>query len=547
MSGETSDGATVYLMGAGASHGYGGSRTGVNPPLATSFFGTFSRLMISADLEVRIGFIINYIRDTRGIAPERMEGFEENIETVFAEIHENLLQALAVPKADVAEAFSLLKAYDQFIFWFAHILNEIQNGAPDPVYAELVRRAGPDDVFVTFNWDTLLDRVLANTGAWFPDDGYGVRFEAIHEKGWRPARDTRSRWPLLKLHGSTNWMGPYATIDFMARERRFMQAPERARFRYCVVDSSTRYAAYKDRWRPGYEPYSYFFPPDDPVSGAHLMPILIPPSGKKDFSEFPDVFAPVWSAARAALASARRLVIIGYSFPPTDGHAFDLLDVFLSGPSAGKRIEIIDPYPDGVAARVRAHVAGRCPVEVDGRTLSEHLGFERPSFSDSQYDRWTTPDTVQQVLDDEVDLEHLEQLMALNLDRRPFDLSTVDGRRYLSCRLRGEFATHMLAATTEETFVHRISAIPLTLEDHGTVAVDLREIDTIIPLPRAPIPPAALASVDVGEGDVPLAPGGPSLRELVAASYHAETDAEADAFLRRVLAANLAIAAEPDD
>jgi hypothetical protein len=61
---------TVYMFGAGASRGYRGSRTGVVPPLAKDYFSTFQKLAISADLEVKIGFIVNYVQDTRGISPQ---------------------------------------------------------------------------------------------------------------------------------------------------------------------------------------------------------------------------------------------------------------------------------------------------------------------------------------------------------------------------------------------------------------------------------------------------------------------------------------------
>lgn len=58
---------TVYLLGAGAWHGYEGSRTKVRPPLAGNFFSAFYRLLISQDLEVKIGFITNYLADITGI------------------------------------------------------------------------------------------------------------------------------------------------------------------------------------------------------------------------------------------------------------------------------------------------------------------------------------------------------------------------------------------------------------------------------------------------------------------------------------------------
>jgi hypothetical protein len=127
---------SVYLLGAGASYGYAGSGTRVNPPLATTYFRTFRRLLISQDLEVKMGSIINYVRDIRGISVESMvTSFDENIESLFAELHRSLNFEMeraekGLPlKTSNLNLYSLSRAYDQFIFWFAHVLNEIQNGA----------------------------------------------------------------------------------------------------------------------------------------------------------------------------------------------------------------------------------------------------------------------------------------------------------------------------------------------------------------------------------------------------------------------------------
>ena len=206
--------ATVYLFGAGASRGYRGSRTGVVPPLAKDYFSTFHKLAISADFEVKIGFIVNYVRDTRGIAPdEQPRDFDEDIERVFAEVDRELSSTFDghADRSDmpsVVKRFGLVKTYDQFVFWFSHVLNEIQNGDPCKVSGTLLERIQKDDVLLTFNWDTILDRALYHTGRWFPDDGYGVRFDGLLDGSWRASKATSSSHLLLKLHGSTNWFGP---------------------------------------------------------------------------------------------------------------------------------------------------------------------------------------------------------------------------------------------------------------------------------------------------------------------------------------------------
>lgn len=257
---ETDD-ATVYIFGAGASHGYTGSRTGISPPLATNFFSTFYRLLISQDFEVKIGDIVNYIRDTRGIDPiELPRKFDGNIEAVFSELHDRL-ETTIEKREPVPEIFRYSRTYDQFVFWFCHVLNEIQNGTPCDIYSSLVADSSANTTFITFNWDTILDRSLASTGRWHPDDGYAFTFDQLLENEWRNPRKTKSNWKLLKLHGSTNWLGPYVTLDLRDGTRKWLTSPERVNFNWCVIDGQKWFATYKDRWRPGYQPYSYFFPP----------------------------------------------------------------------------------------------------------------------------------------------------------------------------------------------------------------------------------------------------------------------------------------------
>lgn len=159
-----------------------------------------------------------------------------SVEVVFAELDRGLQEAFDSIRGDedVGQAeelliqLSLAKAYDQFIFWFSHVLNEIQNGDPCPIYVKLIEISHPSDTFITFNWDTILDRALAETGKWHPDDGYLVNFEQLLDREWRPPRKVKSEWSLLKLHGSTNWFGPYVTRDFRDGSRKWIATTKTA-------------------------------------------------------------------------------------------------------------------------------------------------------------------------------------------------------------------------------------------------------------------------------------------------------------------------------
>src|SRR5258708_39807804 len=97
-------------------------------------------------------------------------------------------------------------------FIFANVINHAQHGRSESLHTYLLESCGPNDSFVTFNWDTLLDRALASTGGWSPEDGYGLHFSAVLDGAWRKRLIANAAFKtdrrLLKLRGSTNWLVP---------------------------------------------------------------------------------------------------------------------------------------------------------------------------------------------------------------------------------------------------------------------------------------------------------------------------------------------------
>jgi len=400
---------TVYVFGAGASHSYVQSPTGVRPPLARGFFAAYSELEISGDLEVRVGDIVNYVRDTYGLPPERFGEFDQDIESFMTVLDLTVRQLAAqIQGGDRSEPVfgrfaERVHAYDQMIFLVAHVLNEIQNGPPCTEYASFATELTRDDVVLTFNWDTLLDRALAGTGRWNADTGYGVLFEHVLDGGWRPPQACGS-WPAyLKLHGSTNWLVNYVTrrlddgersmvspggipgratigadMNWSVRDGELVFDPKVNLESYtsvrmsdldanhpdmlpvALVDAPCGFPAYKDRARPDYEPYSYFFPPNRTTTDIPLMPLVVAPTLFKLYEEFAHVLEPLWQRAERAIASADRLVLIGYSLPPTDARAAALLRRAARDRTAP---EILVVNPD--AATVADRVADVLGVDVD--------------------------------------------------------------------------------------------------------------------------------------------------------------------------------------
>lgn len=389
---------TAYIFGAGASYAYDQSPTGVRPPLARGFFEAYKALPISEDLEVRVGDLINHVRDIYGLSYDNFNRFNQDIERFMTHLDIQVRQMASMRpellKLDspnpLVSFWQSVRVYDEMLFLIAHVLNEIQNGPISRLYSEILINSDNEDTFITFNWDTLLDRTLAATGNWKPDDGYGVSFLKLYDKGWKePAVPNTVSPKLLKLHGSTNWLVPYLTwrldtgercmimpakaksattlgweydfnpvakgagIKFHAGDgpwtsRPIPQPPDPFARPVCIIDSSVYYPCYKDRWRTGYGPFSYFFPPDHPETNVPLMPLIVAPVLFKMYDEFAYVLDPLWKAAEEELHTADKIVIIGYSFPTTDKRAIDLFRAVAIRPEH-PIIDVVNPHPENVA------------------------------------------------------------------------------------------------------------------------------------------------------------------------------------------------------
>lgn len=532
-------GKTVYLMGAGSSRGYCKSVTGIHPPLASNYYSTYSNLAISGDFLVKIGFMVNYIRDVYGIPPDKQPtDFDENIENVFANLdgylHESLstLEQKSLNEHQFMELMNWVKAYDQFIFWFNHVLNEIQNGDVCPIYSELIHISQPIDTFVTFNWDTILDRSLYANGSWFPDDGYKIQFDGLFEEEWRGTKKTASRNKLLKLHGSTNWLSDYITRD-LRNGKRISYATEKSfNKRWCMIDGSTHFNSYKNRWRPGYKPFSYFFPPNDPIEDLPLMPIIIPPTKQKMFDEYGDIFNPIWKCAYSELNDAERLVIIGYSFPKTDSHAFGLLDAFANSENP-KFIEVIDPSASGVVERISAYTKN-CKITTHEMSLAAYLGVPDIGldYSKSQHARLIENSNIENYFatDEEKRINWLTKILInCNLYDVYFDFSTHSGQRFINARLIGEFASIVFSASVPEVVDYKLRNLDILTDEGVVVKVSIYDIWVLNPIRQGPLVDKLLIGVDPSKINT-------DMKNMIKNGFYCKNEKELEYFVKRFLA-----------
>lgn len=130
------------------------------------------------------------------------------------------------------------------------------------------------NTFITFNYDTLIEEALGAIGI---PMSYGFRPRSFiaDPSASRLGVDGSAGVEILKLHGSVNWGYPGRRGGKL-----------------------TVFGSYEDLRRNG------------------ITPHLIPPTWNKSFESLSDV----WSGALRAIGDATRLIVIGFSMPPTDLH-----------------------------------------------------------------------------------------------------------------------------------------------------------------------------------------------------------------------------------
>lgn len=368
---------TVLLLGAGASKAYNGSSTGLKMPIAADFFRTFEKLAIFSNPWVLREALWEYLYRVRQVDPDAYLRSGINIEALHSEIEEVLLDTL--DKGNSFEKISAFRPYNELTYIFASVINEIQNGPISEPHTILATKLQWNDAVVTFNWDTLMDRALHQTGRWSVDQGYGFLPKSIYRKQWvAPAGDQPEAGPvLLKLHGSSNWLTSHPVSD----QGKFVPMQAASPDTVWVYEHSKEpYDCYAGRYMPGYEPFSYgYYPPnilDDrgkPPPEGHVVirmrpkvpwkpegsagssglvsaPLIIPPVRNKRYDAFGALFHDLWKKAQDAIQLAEHIVIVGYSFPRTDTKSRDMFVQAFMNRRTIPVVSIVDPFPDPVVS-----------------------------------------------------------------------------------------------------------------------------------------------------------------------------------------------------
>lgn len=178
------------------------------------------------------------------------------------------------------------------------------------------------NTIITFNYDTLVEKSLTNLSVPFH---YAIPKEMSEAQHSFPTKLYEPGGvPILKLHGSVNW-GVCAGRDTVSL-----------------------FGDYTDL-REG---------------GENVL--LIPPTWRKSFA---GVITKVWEAALKAIEEATRIVIIGFSIPPTDVHFKYLLAAGLRDNVSLRKLLFVNPCEkeierDNLFSAIRPSLEKEGTVEV---------------------------------------------------------------------------------------------------------------------------------------------------------------------------------------
>lgn len=336
---------TVIVLGAGATRGASFVQPGFGcqPPLNADFFTQLQRVTTAKHQ----GVVSEVLREAVNLYGPN---FELTLEQYFTQL-ETLIEMTNVvdlKKPRYTETRlkgmrrQLLNAVSAVLEESADVTKQNSTARLNPCeyHRALAESLDARDTIVSFNYDCVVDHALRSFshGRWSARYGYGFsppdRVEG-HElwSAQNAPNGVNSSINLLKLHGSLNFF-PFPEDDGDAirlRERPYRQT--------------------------GNEVYE-----------------IIPPELAKRIGERP-VFTTLWQRAERAIRLAHTVVLIGFSFTPTDTHVDSFFRMALAGNQKLQRLIIANPSRED-RRRIRAVFAANLS---SGRTqvvqydLFQHL------------------------------------------------------------------------------------------------------------------------------------------------------------------------------
>lgn len=338
---------TTYVFGAGASFH-------AKYPLSAS--------MGEGLLEFMLNYPIGGYRDSANVLIE-LFGKKPNVEEMITAL-ETQIEALKDGNSQDRATRSVLAHAHAHI---AEMLREwfrVIHDNPAPLYATFAKELiKPGDTVITFNYDDSLERELKRVGVWDLSCGYGFPLGDA---------DSRSEVLLLKLHGSINWIislfsGVSSGPVFVGAQGSMGGSP-------VIHPVDANYLGYPDFTGRTY------------TGGGTMLSMILPGRSKQFFidtslgREFERFWNNLWQHAANALTKSDRVLICGYSMPPADERACELLlktpkkDAAITVVCGPQSQTIADGFRSARFARVEAFAGGYFEQWLNSQTALSSTG-----------------------------------------------------------------------------------------------------------------------------------------------------------------------------
>ena len=386
---------TVYLLGAGINQDVADWH-GLKPPLADNFFQMALQNKKYSDehYSTKIKLVYDYISHYWKKSKEDLQDKPFNLEECFT-----MLQ-LQQNEAERMENYTVLRELVQVEFqlqsFFAEYLLDFSNFVHS---SDVMMRLGrviytEHPIILTLNYDLILERIIEsasgvrmnipksfhgkpNDQGEIPDEelpyshcnwnrplGYGIKFDEVqiqraglstYVRGNRFYNHPENQlydWVVLKLHGSLNWFHYIPIRKYQSFIQEDEELSEEKREEILLIDG---------HW--------WFNEPPD-YHGWLINPLIITPVLYKEQYYQHRIFIDIWKRAQDELTKCNRLIVIGYSFPPTD---FNIKRLLLESFSENTLDELIVVNPDTSVVKIIKELCHfEKPVQVC-KDLKEYL------------------------------------------------------------------------------------------------------------------------------------------------------------------------------
>jgi hypothetical protein len=341
---------TVFILGAGFNYSVMGPGGLLRPPLATNFFQVllgrdrWEQQLDGIRRNIDVDVLFEEIERYWKLSAEQLRTAPFDIEECLT-----LFESQIGDQQSADRVVALRRAGDALRNLLLMHLAELSHGVYTPVTSEFGKHVlGTSADVVTFNYDTIAENAIASASGIGPkllpsrydNDGerlsdvadedldashfswrrplaYGFRFDEValpvagvsrFIEGERyyghPANELYTSMRVLKVHGSIDWLMHTGIRDSPLAVAEKCDPPPAKQL---VLTS------YGQFWMGGTPTHNRW----------RMEPVVVPPQLYKrfDMPPFPDL----WDAASGALADCETLIVVGYSFPPTDFRSKRLL------------------------------------------------------------------------------------------------------------------------------------------------------------------------------------------------------------------------------